>query len=300
MITKYELPQETGCTWIDIEHPEMDELEKLSQEFNLHQYTVRDCLEPDHLPKFEVLDDFNFVIIRVFAAEIDDRGHTAQDLTNKIAIFFNDKVLITIHRRSFDFIAEIYNKYIPTLKIHTISEIFSKILWYGLHSYEKPAQLISNEIDDIESSIFLHSIHPQQLEHIYFLKRKASICKKMLLQTTDILSRHHSTKNDKIVIQDIKDLHLRLITLFDQAQEDAHNLSNVYISLSAQKTNDVMKLLTVFSVFFMPLTFIAGIYGMNFENMPELRAHYGYHITIASMLVISIIIFVWFKRRKLI
>jgi magnesium transporter len=300
MVTKYELPHETGCIWIDIEHPEIEELETLSKQFNLHQYTVRDCMEPDHLPKFEALDDFNFVIIRVYAADIDDRAHTAQELTNKIAVFFNDKVLITIHRRSFDFISEIYNKYIPTLKIHTISEIFSKIMWYGLHSYEKPAQVISDEIDNIESSIFLQSIQPQQLEHIYFLKRKASICKKMLLQTTDILSRHHSSKNDKIVIQDIKDLHLRLITLFDQAQEDAHNLSNVYISLSAQKTNDVMKLLTVFSVFFMPLTFIAGIYGMNFDNMPELHTKNGYFATMIVMVLIAAVIFIWFKRRKLI
>lgn len=300
MTTYYDLPPETGCTWIDLENPSQEELVMLSEKFDLHAYTVRDCMEPDHLPKFEALDDFNFVIIRVYAAEIEDHAHTAQELTNKIAVFFNDKVLVTIHRRSFDFIAEIYQKYIPTHKINTITEIFSKILWYGLNSYEKPAQLLNDEIDKIESTIFLHYVQPEQLENIYYLKRKAGICKKMLLQTSDILSRHHSTKNDKIVIQDIKDLHLRLISLFDQALEDCNNLSNVYISLSAQKTNDVMKLLTIFSVFFMPLTFIAGIYGMNFDNMPELHSKYGYFITMLTMTLIALLIFIWFKRKKLI
>ena len=102
------------------------------------------------------------------------------------------------------------------------------------------------------------------------------------------------------MIQDIRDLHLKLITLFDQAQEDVNNLSNIYLSLSSQKTNDVVKLLTIFSVFFMPLTFIAGIYGMNFENMPELKMKYGYFATLFFMLVVAIIIFIWFKRKKLI
>lgn len=87
--------------------------------------------------------------------------------------------------------------------------------------------------------------------------------------------------------------------MFDQSQEDLTNLSNIFISLSAQKTNDVMKLLTIFSVFFMPITFIAGVYGMNFDNMPELHTPYGYFVTIFVMVAVSVSTFVWFRKKKL-
>lgn len=92
---------------------------------------------------------------------------------------------------------------------------------------------------------------------------------------------------------------MSLILSYDEVLEDANNLLNSYHSVNAQKNNDVMKLLTVFSAFFLPLTFIAGIYGMNFDIMPELEWHLGYFATLSLMFVISIIIFIWFKRKKI-
>jgi len=86
--------------------------------------------------------------------------------------------------------------------------------------------------------------------------------------------------------------------LNDQTHENVTNLLNIYLSLSAQKTNDVMKVLTIFSVFFMPLTFIVGVYGMNFDFMPELRYQWSYPILLVTMFVFSAIIYWWFKRKK--
>jgi magnesium transporter len=80
--------------------------------------------------------------------------------------------------------------------------------------------------------------------------------------------------------------------------EDVNNLMNLFLSLSAQKTNDVMKVLTIFSVFFMPLTFIAGIYGMNFEFMPELRQKWGYPGVLLLMVLVALFIYVYFKKKK--
>lgn len=289
-----------GIEWIDIEYPQANELEELSKKYKLHHYTLKDCLEPDHLPKYENLENFDFIILRLFAAEAPKEAHVIQELTNKIAIFFNDKVLITVHRRNFLFIDELHAKYVTSCKCDDISEIVTKIIWYAINSYEKPALQLDAEIDTYESFIFRKQIEPLQLETLYFLKRKSSIYKKVLLLTQDTINRHKSTENDKVGIQDIKDLHLKLLTMFDQAQEDVNNLSNIYLSLSAQKTNDVMKLLTIFSVFFMPMTFIVGIYGMNFDNMPELHSKYGYYITLFAMVAIATFIFVWFKRKRLI
>jgi magnesium transporter len=75
---------------------------------------------------------------------------------------------------------------------------------------------------------------------------------------------------------------------------------NSYHSVNSKKTNDTIKLLTVFSAFFLPLTFIVGIYGMNFENMPELTWKYGYFMALFMMVIISVFIFIWFRKRKII
>lgn len=100
-------------------------------------------------------------------------------------------------------------------------------------------------------------------------------------------------------VQDLKDTIVDLILRTEEVIDDSMLLLNTYMSITAKKSNDVMKLLTVFSVFFLPLTFIAGIYGMNFDIMPELRWKYGYFIILMVMLFIAIIIFMWFKRKKI-
>jgi magnesium transporter len=90
---------------------------------------------------------------------------------------------------------------------------------------------------------------------------------------------------------------LRLQTSTKHIIDNVGNLLNIYISLSSQRTNEVVRVLTLFSVFFMPLTFIAGIYGMNFDFMPELRWHYGYLSAMLFMTFVTVIIFWWFKRK---
>ena len=100
-------------------------------------------------------------------------------------------------------------------------------------------------------------------------------------------------------LQDLKETTLSYLLQYDEIIEEAWAILNSYLSITAQKNNGVMKLLTVFSAFFLPLTFIVGIYGMNFENMPELTWRYGYFYTLALMAVISLIIYLWFRRKKI-
>ena len=92
---------------------------------------------------------------------------------------------------------------------------------------------------------------------------------------------------------------MSLILVFDEVSEDANNLLNTYLSVNTQKSNDVMKLLTIFSAFFLPLTFIAGIYGMNFEHMPELKWPAGYFFTLGLMFAVAVIIYLWFRRKHI-
>jgi magnesium transporter len=116
----------------------------------------------------------------------------------------------------------------------------------------------------------------------------------------NVINQVEVSDKSKSALQDIKDKILSLILSYDEVSEDSNNLLNTYLSVNAQKNNDVMKLLTIFSAFFLPLTFIAGIYGMNFENMPELTWQAGYFLTLGVMAVVAIVIYVWFKRKRII
>jgi magnesium transporter len=136
------------------------------------------------------------------------------------------------------------------------------------------------------------------LSELYQIKRMSLISKKLLLFSQEAVSSIKLHEQDGAVLQDARDLHIKLLNIYDQIHEDVSNLVNFYLSISAQKTNDVIKVLTIFSVFFMPLTFVVGIYGMNFEHMPELKSSWGYPGVLASMLLISVLIYSWFRRKK--
>lgn len=298
------MPTTEVCTlkknieWIDIVCPEPEELQTLSEKYKLHHYTLRDCLEPDHLPKHEELDNADFILTRIYTAVSNEQSYTVQELSSKVAIFYNRHFIITIHRLEQPFLREIKTKYLDSGRIRTTSEIVTKIIWYVLHSYDKPAIKLTEEVELYESKIFLKQVTPDLLEGLYYLKRRASICYNLLMLTGELVNSVRTNPADNTALQDAKDLHVKLVTIYDQTQEDVNNLLNVYISLSAQKTSDVMKVLTIFSVFFMPLTFIAGVYGMNFEFMPELQKKWGYPAVLIVMAVITLFIYVWFKKRK--
>jgi magnesium transporter len=270
---------------------------QISAEFGLHQYTMLDCLEPDHLPKYEELDGINFIITRVLTS-LTDEDQTFQNISSKIAVFYNSKFIITVHRMEQPIIDEIRIKYVDTGKVKTTSEIVTKIIWQVLHSYEKPVLQLATEVDNFESKLFLKSISADMLEKLYHLKRRASLCKMLLMLTDEVIRSVKTTMEDNPALQDVRDLHVKLMTLYQQVLDDVNNLSNIYISMSAHKTNEVMKILTIFSIFFMPLTFIAGIYGMNFRFMPELESKYGYPAIWLLMIFISLFIYFWIKRKK--
>ncbi len=288
----------SNFSWIDIVSPTENELKAVSEKYHLHHYTLKDCLEPDHLPKHEDLGDTHFIITRIISEARSAKAHTIQEISSKIAVFYNSDFIVTVHRLPQPILETIRIKYLETGKCKNTSEIVTKIIWYVLHSYDLPAIQLSNEVDIYEAKIFQKLLTPVMMEELYFIKRKAAISNKLLMLTREVINTIRTSDNDLVALQDARDLHVKLITIYDQIHDDVTNLLNIYLSLTSQKTNEVMKVLTIFSVFFMPLTFIVGIYGMNFDFMPELSVKWAYPAVLILMVLISGIIFWWFKRKK--
>lgn len=285
-------------TWLDVTQPKKDQLLDVAKRFNLHPYTVQDCLEPDHLPKFELDGEARFIIVRAYNPKELESPHSIQDLTSKIALFYTDTCLISIHRLPQPFFEEIVAKYLTEDNHLHPCDVVTRIIWYAVASYQGPAQFLDDEVDKIETAIFARHSRGKFEEKLYHLRRMVSVNKKLLILTEKVVDDLFKDTKSNPFIQDLKDLNLKLHSNYEQIHEDVSNLLNIYISISAHKTNEVMKVLTIFSVFFMPLTFVAGIYGMNFDVMPELKFPWGYPLTLLSMLVIVIVIYIWFKRKN--
>lgn len=285
--------------WIDLFDPTDEELQTVARQHQLNPWAVQDSLQPDHLPKYETHGDSVFIITRAFDKEVNEQGDTVQDLTNKIAIFLNEKYIITIHRLEIPLLAEIEKMALHKGKCDRPHNLFIQIIKSALVSYEEPALKLAKDLDYFESKVFLRKTKFYPLTNgLYWLKRKAEVTRRVLTLTKVILDNLSKDHPQDPEVQDVNDLFLRLQTMYDEINDSTNHLLAIYIGLASQRTNEVMRILTIFSVFFLPLTFVVGIYGMNFKYMPELGSKWGYPLTLAALLAITISIFFWFKKKQ--
>ncbi|MEJ8755603.1 CorA family divalent cation transporter [Pontibacter sp. H259] len=289
--------EESGWEWIDVENPSLEELQALAQQYGLHPSSVRDCLQPEHLPKYEIANDIVFIITRIFDTQAHLEADTIQELTNKVSIFYHEKFIITIHKHPVELIPEIVEKYVATGMVKSSASLLMRIVRAALRTFDDPADRLANDLDYYETKTFLQSKPVSLTKGLYHLKRKVGVSKRILKLSEVIVDNLQLLNLPSTELQDLQDLYVHMVTLYDELLDSTNHLINTYISLSSQKTNEVMRVLTIFSVFFMPLTFIVGIYGMNFEFMPELESKYGYPMVIASMAFITGVIYFWFRRK---
>ncbi|MBP6557204.1 MAG: hypothetical protein KA213_02490 [Flavobacterium sp.] len=286
-----------GFNWLDVKCPSEEQFAEIATEFKLEKYSVKDSLEPGHLPKIEKIKNFNFVILRAYTANENDNISTVEELSNKVAFFYNEKQIITIHRTPFLFLENLAKS---DKDFDSVFDLLIAIFKEIVQTYTAPSQWQTNQIDEVEKTIFLKDLNKISLEDLYFQKAETRISKKLLVLTQNVINQIQVPAPNQTALQDVKDNLVKLILEYEESLENANNLMNTYLSVTAQKNNDVMKLLTIFSAFFLPLTFIAGIYGMNFDFMPELRWKYGYLFVMIFMALLCYIIYSWFKRKRII
>lgn len=296
ILTELKSPNST-FTWIDITAPSLDDLSEVAEKYALNHHNLQDCLEPDHLPKFEEGDPFNFIILRKVLGD-KEKGTTIHSLTTKIAVFYDGDTIVTIHRVPHPDLFPACEQMIKAGKISTIDGFLIKIIAKVQQSFTHFAADLNAEIEETETRLFIKKQATESIENLFLLKRRSSLCKKLLLLTGEVVSAVQHRQKKSSEIQDIRDSQIKLQLFYEQLSEDALNLVSMYMSISANKTNDVMKVLTLFSAYFLPLTFIVGVYGMNFEFMPELEWTYGYPLVLGLMLVVFLLIYFWFKRKK--
>lgn len=286
--------EEHGYDWIDINSPDDGELQEIAAAYGLHPALVHDCLQPGHLPKYESLEEYAFIIFRVYTDQEFLEADTVQELTNKVAIFYSASFFITIHRYPQPLLEPVIKRARLLKNTH---QLLNGVARACLATYDEPSNNLAKSIDYYEEQVFLSSRNKPILKGLYYLRRRIDLLKRMLMLSRDIIENiddHQGNVNTR----DTRDLYVRLTTIYESLNDNINQLLNTYFSTASQRTNETMRVLTIFSVFFMPLTFIVGIYGMNFKYMPELQYPWAYPGVLLLMAAITVAIYYWFRRKR--
>lgn len=290
-----------GFTWIDVVAPEPMELDGLAEEHELHPLSVQDCLEPEHLPKIEYVEDDMFVILRVYDTASTVQSVTVPEFTRKIAVFVRGHKIITIHRAPMAFLDQFAHSLMKKDEELTVETFFLKLAKEAILTLELPMLLAEKEMDQqerhqgedyapTENSMFVLNI----------LRRRLANLRRLLWHTSTVTLRvPFQSEATAVHMQDLRETVESLVFFADELLEDCNGLLNLQMTMASHRANEVIRVLTVFSVFFLPLNFICGIYGMNFRYMPETSWNWGYPMAWFLFVVVSLGIFFWFRRRNI-
>jgi len=289
-----------GAHWIDCVEPTDEELKALAESHSIHSTSIQDCLQPDHLPKYEKIGQTSFIIFRAHDERSKKDCHTMRELTRKVAVFFDGDTLLTIHRKDQPYLKTLRERWsasLPSVQ-NPVFLIVCDLLQATLETYHEPMQAAEIKLDEFEDKIFLQSATVFRLRELYVLRRRVTVMLKMFHLAKEVLSRlTAASEGHAPILQNVREELERVQFSADQLLESVNNLLHLYLSLQSHRTNEVIRVLTVFSVFFMPLTFIVGVYGMNFDVMPELRWPFGYLAVWGFMVALTGGLYWWFRRK---
>ncbi|MES2801010.1 MAG: CorA family divalent cation transporter [Bdellovibrionota bacterium] len=287
--------------WVDVAAPTQTQFNELSSLLGLPESIIQNCLNPDYLPHVETYGSTRFVILRIPEPVSEPKADSVQELTTKIAVFISEDHVISVHRiTELPVISEVTNT-LQALTEEHVKEV-SALTLLGLLfeqvalAFESPINQLEANMEKFEENIFNHKRSKALLQEGYYIKRKASAYRKVLKYTLELMSR----LAQKELWQDSRDKLERYQFYAEDIFENTQGLLGLHLSIASQRTNEaslrtneIMRVLTVLTIFFLPLNFIAGVFGMNFTHIPGLQHEWGFWASIALMLFISSALFIY-------
>lgn len=302
----YDPLQEHDVKWLNIHGlHDIELIKQVGEMLHLDNFVVGDILNVSRRTRIDELDDVLFFSIKSILQE-EASGSVRVE---QISFLLKDQLLVSFQERKSDFFTHIRerirtgggivrkkkNDYLLYILLDAVMENF----FITIESSEGTIEGLLVEAKNNHKSEVLERIEKQR-ENLNFLKRAIVPLRDALFT---LKSSHSDEDFDGIEKSNyifFARLHQKSLEILEQIEYDINNLesaSNIFYSSQAQKMNQIMKTLTIFSVIFMPLTFIVGVYGMNFENMPELKSENGYFI-ILGIMFITVVGMVWYFKKK--
>lgn len=296
--------------WLDLTAPTPAALQSVAMLFGFHLLTVEDALSPEHRPKIDEHEDYLFMMFQSVAGISDETvlptvgvGHCA---TNRLSVYLGVGFLVTIHDRGFapvEEVAEIVDGRDTTMDQH-LDLVLHAIVDRMIDQVFPVLSEVEDRIQETEAHIFTEldqDVLPTVLKtkrELMTLRRLMGLQREMLLRLSRREDLPFIEAKTAIYFRDVYDHAVRLEETCVMLIELATNVAEAHLAVASRRTNEVMKFLTIFSTIWMPLTFIVGVYGMNFDYMPELRVWWFYPFLWAVMISIVGGMLLFFRRKK--
>lgn len=282
--------------WIDFIEPTDEEIKLLNNPLQFHPLSIEDCIHTLQRPKLDYYDDYHFFVFQAL-------NHDSMN-KEEVDLFLGANYIVTFHSVRTPEIEDVWKRlelssspgeWNPSnVLYHVLDKIVDN---YFPHVYR--IEDLLNEIDENYADRSMEEL----LEDLFDTRHELLSLRHTITPMRDLVYRMINSHRLSGVLEqkeyfaDIHDHLLRLAEKVEASRELTTDIRDSYLSMNSHETNRVMKVLTVITTIFMPLTFIAGIYGMNFENMPELSWQFGYFGALFTMFVIGLTMFFWFRKK---
>ena len=296
-------------SWINIDGVhQMDVIEKVGRHFNIHPLILEDIVNTGQRPKIEDFDDYLFVVLKMLYPGDKNIGTQSE----QVSLIIGPHYVITFQEKEGD-VFNVIRERIRNAK-GRIRKMGADYLAYALldaivDNYFIILEKLGEEIEETEHKL-VSNPNPQTLHTINHLKTDLLILRKLIWPLREVINGLQRSESSlikdttMIFLKDVHDHTIQVIDTIETFRDLVSGMFDTYLSSVSNKMNEVMKVLTIIATIFIPLTFIAGIYGMNFNpgvspwNMPELNWKYGYVVAVGVMVILALVMIFYFKRKK--
>jgi magnesium transporter len=296
-------PNEETVQWIDIDISHKNCVESLGAYYKLHHLTVDDILNPGQLPKIEAFDDYFFLTLKMMHIADED-----EIVYENVSFVAGKGFVITFQEKPGDVFEDVRSRiinYKGYLRKKKADYLFIRLVEAIADNYGITLEHIRQHIEGIESNLLNGKRHKVKISNeILFIKKDLNLIRGYIVPAREVLGKvktetgHFLNKSTIAYLHDIQDHVGFQVSLFETLREMMKDLMDLYNAQTSNELNHIMKTLTIISALFIPLTFVAGWYGMNFEHMPEIDWPYSYPILIGLMIIMTLGMIIYMKTKK--
>lgn len=290
-------------TWINIDglHDE-DAVEQICQRLEIHKLTMEDILSVGQRPKIEEHSDYLHVVLHMFMLEARSREIADEQLS----FILKGNLLLTFQEKKGDVFDEVRRRIREgkgQLRRRKGDYLLYALMDAVVDNYYPILENLGEEYEALELEL-LDNPTPLALNRLHILRRETTILRRSIYPLREVVSRFEKMEEPfldggtRVFIRDLYDHTIQVIDNIEVLRDTAASLLDLYMNSISNKMNEVMKVLTIIATIFIPLTFIVGVYGMNFDYMPELRWRYGYFAVMVVMFVAVISMMYFFRRKR--